>query len=635
MKFNLPTKITTVAIDPEATKPVVPEKKLSLLERAKQRQKANSKQAKKEEAVGKALDGTSPRGLLYGTGITKSLLNKVGKKLEKELRTPAMVISDAEKQIKVDNLKQVPTQPKVLKSLNFELKNLDDKGLEYDADQLAAIEGGIKNRYCCIVGQAGTGKTTVSKAVIAAIQQYAPVIDYNQFDSKALEGDAPKHNLAMCIVGFTGRSVQQIKSVLPDEYKMLCSTIHTLLGYRPVEEDVYDDNGIWVKQRKIFRPHYTATNKLPHKICVVDETGMVPIALWNELIAALPDDCRVILLGDINQLPPVTGRSVLGFAMTKWPTYTLTKLHRNAGSIAKNAHRILEGKLPLPSDTFAIQWTDEGAKGTLQTAKSLIKVLHKGGAFNPRTDIIITPQNCGMLGQEQINQDLVYYFNPIDKDAPAEKKRVLVKAGKDTHALAPGDKVMVTKNNREQGLTNGMTGRITAIYENTRYSTVHVTAGEKNVSQLDIKRLEAFAKTYSHDDTQKEEEAAQRQASHIVHVEFDGAEGTHSFSTAAQMADLKVAYAVTCHKSQGGEYPTVFIIVHSVNGKRLNREWLYTAVTRAKCRVVILANREGLQGTVRKQAIKGKTIEEKIASFMLWQDNKDITQPNLPEPVEA
>jgi hypothetical protein len=126
-----------------------------------------------------------------------------------------------------------------------------------------------------------------------------------------------------------------------------------------------------------------------------------------------------------------------------------------------------------------------------------------------------------------------------------------------------------------------------------------------------------------HEKEEGSDEYNKRASSHIITVNFgetlDGNEIIEPFNTVGQVNSLMMAYAITCHKSQGGEYPTVVIMVHSANHKLLYREWLYTAITRARCKVIILYNNKGLSQALRRQKIKGKTLKEKAKEFIEWQ----------------
>ena len=117
-------------------------------------------------------------------------------------------------------------------------------------------------------------------------------------------------------------------------------------------------------------------------------------------------------------------------------------------------------------------------------------------------------------------------------------------------------------------------------------------------------------------------------------VQFQNRDEEVVFETAGAFKKITHAYAFTCHKAQGGEYPVVVILVHSANLRMLTREWLYTAITRAQDRVILLCNQRGLTHAVNSQKIKGKTIAEKAEQFLALQDKEDTKLPILPEPEE-
>jgi len=572
--------------------------------------------------------------VLHGTGITKRATEQSVRKVAKQSITLASLLSKRP-------IAEPVSSPILKADLTALPSTMMDDDIQLDDDQAAAVAGIKSQQFACLIGKAGTGKTTTSKAVIAAIEATVPTIDLNSGRTDNDQDNNPDYNLAMCIVSFTGRAVQQIKRALPEEYHPLCGTIHATLGYSPTTEPFQDPVSKEWRERRVFRPTFDANEQLPYKVCVIDESGMVPIPLWNELLAALPSDCRVIMMGDINQLPPVQGRSVLGFAMTKWPTYTLHKLHRNAGAVAKNAHRILEGKLPLKDPAaFAMIELPAGGFETQNHIQSVVQALHKQGTFDPLRDALIVPQNVGPIGQEMLNGKLVHYFNPVRKvEGVPVNPRTSISAGFNHLTLAVGDKVMILANDRKRGLTNGMTGLVTEVSINPKYKGEQAANSFMNdIGSTSIDLGDLNAAITEQEELSKSEEAvkeSERQGSHVTKVQFQNHDTPLSFATAGEYKKLSHAYAFTCHKSQGGEYPTVVIVCHSANAVMLTREWLYTAVTRAQQKVILLYNRRGLMQAVGRQTIKGITIEEKAASFLALQDKRDTSLPDLPEPCEV
>lgn len=563
--------------------------------------------------------------ILHGTGVTARAIERSESKNE----TQAVKAAKIAPTIIIQKVEVQPVEVGAMADTRTGAVALDE-------DQQNAVDSIQLQQFACLIGAAGTGKTTTSKAIIAQLIKSLPTIDLNDARRENRKVAYPVMAPAICIVAFTGRAVQQIKRAIPEEYHPMCRTVHATLGYAPVVETQYDAESHSYVEKKVFRPSFDSGNQLPFKLCVIDESGMLPIPLWNELLAALPDDCRFLLMGDINQLPPVQGRSVLGFAMTKWPTFALTKLHRNAGVIAQNAHKILEGRNPMrDKEAFAMVEVNGGGFDTLNQVQCIVQTLHKNGTFDPMTDALIVPQNKGTIGQEMLNNKLVHYFNPERQiDGIPVNKRTTIRAGRHTFHFAIGDKVMIKANDEERGITNGMCGVITNIQINPLYKgEAAANAALNDLADFSFDDVDLPDETSSADEEENAaKEEALRQASHIVTVQFQNVDEPVTFQTSGEYKDFGHAYAFTCHKSQGGEYPTVVIVCHSANSVMLTREWLYTAVTRAQKRVILIYNARGLYQAVSRQAIKGNTIMEKAASFLALQDNKDTTVPNLPKP---
>lgn len=438
-------------------------------------------------------------------------------------------------------------------------------------------------------------------------------------------------------MAFTGRAATNFKRFLPPEEHANVDTMHGTLEYQPV----FDDRS----GKMSFAPQRTSFNPLDGDMFVLEEGGMIPIYLFNKFVDALPENFRILIIGDINQLPPVQGRSVLGFAMLNWPTYSLTQIHRQAAgdAIISNAHRILQGKMPIPASNFVIKELADGSLETLQQTIGVLKFLTEKDKFNPVTDAFIVPTNKGTLGQIHFNEKLVHLFNPVKKiGEQVMNPRILIKTGLASPMYAVGDKVMLHKNDRDRGLTNGMIGIITEIFVNPKFQgSIEPSEFNGNLGNFSLEDMEKVSQTFNdHNhkaDEDKEEPSTERAASHVVIVRFQNVSETVEFGTAGDFRKLSHAYAFTCHKSQGGEYPTVVILCHASQAVMLSREWLYTAVTRAQKRVIILTNpvsRRGLNHAVNCQRITGNTTEEKAQAFLALQDAADTSLPNLPEPEE-
>lgn len=588
--------------------------------------KLNIPKTKAKPAVEKS---ESKRDILFGTGITKRVAEQAEKLHEKDQKSGKSAIK----------LNQI-TDESAFKAGELP-STLMDSGIVLDQYQTAALRGLRNQKYGCLIGAAGTGKTTTLKALIAEVEDAIPIVDINSARRPDDRADNPQMNVAVCFCSFTGRAVQQMKRALPEKYHGQANTAHSTLGYAPTKEERYDEKTGETKDVLVFRPTFDQYNKLPYKVCIIDEAGTLPIILFDQLVDALPSDCRIFLIGDLNQLPPVQGRSVLGFAMLKWPTFTLEELHRQAEGdpIAENAHRVLRGQKPLTdkeTKKFIVKKIDDGSLGARKTALATVQHLHKQGIFDPMRDALIVPQNISAIGQLELNQSLVNYFNPPVKDETGKviNKRTIITAGYAHVVYAAGDKIMLLANDNKRNLTNGMIGMVESIVPNGDFRGESVSNEMDVAFEGDFDLEDLTEELMAMADEEEAEDESERAASHIMTVKFQNVDETVVFETAGAFKNVTHAYAFTCHKAQGGEYPNVIILAHSANLRMLTREWLYTAITRAQKRVILLCNHRGLTHAVNNQRIKGKTIAEKAEQFLALQSKDDTQLPNLPEPEE-
>ena len=237
------------------------------------------------------------------------------------------------------------------------VKNIiDDVKITLDPSQERALEGILNNTVACIIGAAGTGKTTLLKQVIAQLADKVNNIDINGFwdrnkilNNKEISeyAHAPKYVPSIAFCAPTGRGTEQMKRFLDIEYHKNCSTVHSLLGYYPEIEWSEKHQ----KEIKHWVPAFSKNNKLPFTGYVFDEAGMFWLRLWNEFMDAYKekDNSFILLMGDINQLQPPMDKSILGFGMLNFPTFELTQIHRQAADnpIIANSHRVLKGEMPV------------------------------------------------------------------------------------------------------------------------------------------------------------------------------------------------------------------------------------------------------------------------------------------------
>ena len=538
---------------------------------------------------------------------------------------------------------------------SLKLDKLIEDDFPFDESQLEMIEGIVSHLYdddgqgACGTGAAGTGKTTCTKKIIDRVMEEGALskVDMDTYFKGGEQADDDYERVSRWVpsiaaVGFTGRSTQMIKKNFPRSWHGNIMTIHRLLAFVPVFEEVWDDDLQGMQKRMHFEPTYTADNRLPWDLILIDEAGMLGLDLWHQLRAALKPECKIIMIGDINQLPPVHGRSIFGFAMSRWPSWELTHIHRQEGKdnpIVDNAWRVLKGQMPVSGGAFQMVKFDSLAGKASQQVRKFLPTITKQGIYDPIRDTTITATNGHdgqrgyALGQIPLNREFAIIFN---NDNP----RYIIDAGRERQKFAVGDKVMATRNDHEAGITNGMTGIIVNITENgawsgdrRRFGTVeqvnaYMQEFADESDDVDIS-LEDMMQSYAAQESGREaakEKKERGPASHIVTVQFGS--GDHAFeiafATLAEVASLMTAYVVTCHKMQGGESPVVVIILHDAHKSMHYREWLYTAITRASQKCILLYTDLALRTALTKQKIKGTTLKQKVEAFNRLADDSGL-----------
>lgn len=533
-----------------------------------------------------------------------------------------------------------------------------------DESQIAALEGMLSQRFAALIGYAGSGKTTVLSFLVDELK-----IVYQKQAIESLEYDNDSRTIKKLasvahpirFAAYTGRASEIIALKMPKDMQANVSTIHKLLGYYPESVEVEDGKNGYKTVRR-FVPTYDANNKLPYQCIVLDEAGMIPPELWNNLLAAIRNDCRVYLVGDISQLPPIMGLSPLPLAMLHLPTFELAKIHRQAldSPIIANATNIREGRLPkqFPGKFLIGAMSCYGVGGKIDAAifrhkvVQSIKTLYESGKFSPWSDMVLVPMakrentKTGVFYEASagmFNMDLRALFNP-------DAKRVIIQGGMrafDVSDVGLNDKLMITKNG-EVGevsggrymVTNGMQGRVTHIEPNPLYrgtkqevssDDLETLAQSNSMVRVDFDAMARDLLESDVSDTEEETETT-RQCSHIVHLELLGRNGaTVILRTAGDFSNLLYAYACTVHKSQGGEFNRVLIaLCGQGTGRLLSRELLYTAVTRAKESCIIVHDGTALAKALKLQNIKGNSLEEKARSVMAMCQVSGAVKPIMP-----
>lgn len=526
------------------------------------------------------------------------------------------------------------------------LSKLIEGDFPFDESQLDAIDGLATEPYACLTGAAGTGKTTTTKAVVDRILSTSKLAEvdmtnyWKRGDSKPVDVDddyeIPNKAIpAVAMCSFTGRATQMIKKNFPRDWHGNIMTIHRMLGYVPEYYEDWDDETSEYRMKMRFVPSYNEMFKLPWDIIIIDEAGMLGVDLWHNLLAATKDGCRIIMIGDINQLPPVHGKSVFGYAMANWPSWELTHVHRQQGvdnEIVDNAWRIIHGQKPQSGGRFTMVPLKGDAQFSSRQVRAMLPKMREMGIYEPNRDSVITPINGEegsrgyALGQLPLNRELSLIFNPQDTNP-----RFIIDGGRERKQFACGDKVMATKNDWEAGITNGMTGIIVGIAENAEYSGDRRRFGlveevnayfadhaeEAEHVELDMDALNESMEAIDRGKEKSKEKRERGPSSHIVTVRFGDDEHGFEipFGSLSEVGSLMTAYVVTCHKMQGGECPVIVILLHEVHRAMLYREWLYTAVTRASEKCILLYKEDALRTALNKQKMKGSTLKQKVLSF--------------------
>ena len=395
-------------------------------------------------------------------------------------------------------------------SLSIDVGKIQEKvHMEYDEIQADAIRKAAVSKVMVLTGGPGTGKTTTTQGIIAA---------YRSFGLKIL------------LAAPTGRAAKRMTEATGLEAK----TIHRLLECKPPEG--YQKN---------------EDNPLDGDVLIIDECSMIDMILMNALLKAIPEGMRLILVGDIDQLPSVGAGNVLRDIIDSgvFPVVRLTRIFRQAQSsrIIMNAHAINEGKFPDISngkntDFFYIEKEDpeEAVQEIVRLVKNNLPRYYK----TPWNHIqVLTPMQKGIVGAANLNLALQEALNPQGDG--------LRRGG---YLFRTGDKVMQIRNNYEKEIFNGDIGTVESVDLQERTLKV-------NFDQ------------------------------HIIEYE------------ASELDELVHAYATTIHKAQGSEYPIVVMPVLMNHYVMLQRNLIYTGITRAKKVLVIVGTRKALSYAVRNVTV--------------------------------
>ena len=512
----------------------------------------------------------------------------------------------------------VSTMEDLRKQSLIETTDKYGNAITYNSAQSEFIQLASTHKDCCLIGPAGTGKTTCMKGTVQSLIQSSQTGILQNHDHKHLPHGVP----GIVICAYTRRATNNIRRNMDDSMKANCITIHKLLEYGPEYFDVLDENGN-TRTSMRFAPMRNAMNPLPREITtlIFEESSMIGTSLYAEVMAALQHPCQIIFLGDIQQLPPVFGPAILGFKLSELPTIELTEVYRQAleSPIIRLAHRILSGQ-PIPPNELE-QWNVPNltikpwkkkieADAALSVSEKLFDSLYERGAYDPENDIILIPFNKS-YGTIEINKSIANHL--------ARKKELVtweVVSGFIKHYFSVGDKVLY---DREDAI-------ILDIYPNPSYTGIppqkestyldywgHNNSPKSNVSinesdsgeDIDFLLAQVAA----------DDEDRVTQSSHHIKLRMMDSDTEKTITKAAEVNALILGYALTVHKSQGSEWDKVFLLFHNSHATMMQRELLYTAVTRAKKELFIICEADTFTNAVKSQRIKGNTLLEKAEYF--------------------
>jgi exodeoxyribonuclease V alpha subunit len=402
--------------------------------------------------------------------------------------------------------------------------------------QAEAVCQALESKAMVITGGPGTGKTTIIKSLLEIFSRL---------------------RLRTLLAAPTGRAAKRMSEATGHP----ASTIHRLLAYS-IQSGGFQKN---------------EEHPLECDLLILDETSMIDIILMHHLLKAVPVSSRLILVGDIHQLPSVGAGNVLSDIIGSGliPVVELNEIFRQAqGSrIIVNAHQICSGMIPNlneqppDSDFFFVKRDDPEEAADLIRNLVQERIPRRFG-LDPMTDIqVLSPMNRGIAGVENLNRTLQDALNPgVDQ---------LVRGDR---SFRVRDKVMQIRNNYDKDVFNGDIGQITAMDPESRE----------------------------------------------IRVDFDGREVTYELS---DLDELVPAYAVSIHKSQGSEYPAVVISLLAQHYIMLQRNLLYTGITRGKRLVIVVGSKRAMSIAIRNNKIQRRftRLRERLSRMKSDHSSNKLT----------
>lgn len=518
-----------------------------------------------------------------------------------------------------------------------------------DADQRAAVDLIVRNKYAVIEGPAGTGKTFIMIEAIKQIAEQVPL--WNMYNHFSIGGtvdpgfppgvDSPKSVPSIMVLAWQAKVAANARNRLMTDLKthgeefdmqLHASTIHNYLKYAP-ESFMHDETG---RETTRFEPRYDAHRQSSCAFILLDEIGTVSEDLLEKLFAASPANTRIICFGDLSQLPPVAGRPVFPYMLTEWPAASLTRIYRQSADseIIPNSQRILAGKMPIHAPDFIF---DESVKlpGDAEQAEKfvgryLIKAMYDG-RYDPDVDMLMVHGNDSLMGRHRFNELLRTMGNGRFSPVPERRERqeVPIIVGKRRVAFTIGDRVVTVggSSGRILEMPTGTAGIITSIEPNPKFESYEVDDSSLDWLDFDEDTADRWDASDGFDESEEVKVETQRQASHIMHITCPDLGTTVKCSTISNYNALDLNWSGTVHRNQGLQHPRAFIAVHPSFSRYTTREWLYTGVTRAISQVVLFHTDAAMWQLLNRRFYSGTTAFEKAERYIKNQrlrGNEDV-----------
>jgi len=384
-------------------------------------------------------------------------------------------------------------------------------------------------RIFSVTGRAGTGKTTV---LGAAYEETERIVGVGQ--------------VVLCAP--TGRAAKRVTELTGKRSK----TLHKLLEFP--EPDETDEKGKPLPPE----PRRNRDRRLNERVVYVDESSMLSQELYDQLLAALPNNGRLRFFGDKEQLPPVDKGNPFDDLLESRDSLELTHCFRSDDEIIRNTERIRMGRLPIPNERFQVIYVPN-------PVKTLIRIVDQG--VTQQSCQIIMPTRTGQYGTARVNPSLQLKFNPTGDILRIDRPDKLGQRSTDPPiAVRGGDKFLWVKNDYPLKMFNGETGFIDWV--NSEDGSVQLTMDARTLI------VPPFIQVYS--------------PYHGSIIHYD------------PRKKIELGYAITTHKSQGSEFDTVIYCMFKGAPRLLNRRNFYTAVTRAKHRVIVVTDTAAMGMSMRR-----------------------------------